>query len=311
MQVFYNTRLARVWDNAQERTKASELSSRAENYALRSIPLGVLMLTAAVDTQANRLELLIKGWGIGLENWVIDRQVIMGDPAHENTWAALDEALKGEFIHPHGQRMRIAAVGVDSGGNHAQEVYQFCRIRRWRNIFAVKGANKPGRPVIASVASKVDVTWQGVTEKGGCELWIIGTDTAKDWIYNRFKFIDGPGAQHFSKDLDDDFYEQLTSERKLLRYVKGRKVEEWTKPKSARNEMLDLSVYNLAMAHYMGLHKYQQADWEKLAQRYAQAGLFDTPAPSAPTQAPPLIALMGSLLHHHPPVRAAVRSRAT
>ncbi|MBI3143810.1 MAG: phage terminase large subunit family protein [Pseudogulbenkiania sp.] len=287
MQVFYNTRLAQVWDNAQERTRGSELMARAEDYALRTIPLGVLRLTAAVDTQANRLELLIKGWGEGLENWVIDHQVIMGDPAEQATWDALDEKLKDEFIHPSGRRISIAAAAVDSGGNHTQEVYQFCRQRRWRHILAIKGASKPGKPVIAQRASKVDVTWRGTTEKGGCELWMIGTDTAKDWIYNRFKFADGAGAQHFSKDLPEEFYNQLTAERKLVRYVKGRKVTEWVKAKAERNEVTDLSVYNLAMAHYLGLHRYQLADWEKLKLRYAQTGLFDAPPPTTPAAPAP------------------------
>lgn len=286
MQVFYNTRLAKVWDHAQERTRGAELKARAEDYALRSIPVGVLMLTAAVDTQANRLELLIKGWGIGLESWTIDHQIIVGDPAEAKTWEMLDEQLKAEFIHPSGQRMQIAAVGIDSGGNHTQDVYQFCRQRRWRHVLAIKGESKRGRPVLAQRPSKVDVTWRGQTEKSGCELWMIGTDTAKDWIYNRFKLINGPGAQHFSLDLPDEYYDQLTAERKITRYVKGRAVTDWTKPKAERNEVLDLTVYNLAMAHYLGMHRYQAADWEKLQIKYAQTGLFDTvSSPAAPVAA--------------------------
>ncbi|MEO4030011.1 phage terminase large subunit family protein [Chromobacterium vaccinii] len=287
MQVFYNTRLARLWSNTQERTRGADLKARAEDYALRSIPKGVLMLTAAVDTQHNRLELLVRGWGVGLESWVIDHQVIMGDPAEEQTWQALDEALLSEFVHPYGQRMKIAAAAVDSGGHHTQEVYQFCRVRRWRNVFAVKGASKPGKPVIAAAASKVDVTWQGRTEAGGAELWHVGTDTAKNWIYNRFQLLEGPGAMHFSHDLPDDFFDQHTAERKLVRFVKGRRVEEWVKPNAARNEVLDLSVYNLAMAHYMGLHKYGLADWERLQMRYAQTGLFDSGPPETDNTAVP------------------------
>ncbi|MCK6435982.1 phage terminase large subunit family protein [Rivihabitans pingtungensis] len=304
MQVFYNTRLAKVWDNAHERTRGSELMARAEDYALRTVPVGALILTAAVDTQANRLELLIKAWGEGLENWVIDHRVIMGDPAEQSTWDMLDEQLTAEFVHPSGQRMTIAAVAIDSGGNHTQEVYQFCRLRRWRHVLAVKGASKPGKPVLAQRPSKVDVTWRGTSEKGGAELWMIGTDTAKDWIYNRFKLLEGPGAQHFSKDLPADFYDQVTAERKLVRFVKGRKVTEWVKPKAERNEALDLSVYNLAMAHYLGLHRYQQADWEKLKLRYAQTGLFDAPAPTAmpapPAATKPDPAPAGSAVSHTP-----------
>ena len=66
MQVFYNTRLARCWDNAQERVKYSDLQERAEDYRLRTAPRGVLILTASVDVQHNRLELKIVGWGEGM-----------------------------------------------------------------------------------------------------------------------------------------------------------------------------------------------------------------------------------------------------
>jgi len=51
MQVFYNTRLAKVWDSAQEQTKAEVLIARArlETYTLGSMPVGVLMLTGSVE----------------------------------------------------------------------------------------------------------------------------------------------------------------------------------------------------------------------------------------------------------------------
>lgn len=274
MQVFYNTRLAEVWDSAQEMTKASELKARAEEYRLGSVPSGALILTAAVDTQGDRLELLVVGWGEGLERWIVDHQVIQGNPADERTWAALDERLKTRYRHSSGVELAICAAAVDSGGHHTDEVYQFCRLRRWRNVFAVKGASKPGRPVIAQRPSKVDVTWKGTTEKQGAELWMIGTDTAKDWIYNRYPLNDGPGALHFSIDLADDFYEQCVAERKITRYVKGHKRIEWVKGKADRNEGLDLLVYNLAMAHYLGLHRNKETEWARLRAAVSQGSLF-------------------------------------
>lgn len=53
MQVFYNTRLAKVWDSALEQTKAEVLIARArlETYTLGAMPAGVLMLTGAVDVR--------------------------------------------------------------------------------------------------------------------------------------------------------------------------------------------------------------------------------------------------------------------
>lgn len=286
MQVFYNTRLARLWDSAQEITKASELQARAEDYRLGTAPIGVLIITAAVDTQHNRLELLVIGYGEGLERWVIDHQVIMGDPSDERTWLALDEKLKARYRHTSGVELAICATAVDSGGHHTDEVYQFCRLRRWRNVFAVKGASKPGRPVIAQRPSRVDVTWKGATEKHGAELWMVGTDTAKDWIYNRYALNDGPGSLHFSNDLPTDFYQQAVAERKIARYVKGHKRIEWVKGKADRNEALDLLVYNLGMAHYLGLHRYKEAEWSKLRAAVSQGSLFaDRPAAIAASSA--------------------------
>ncbi|WP_313338414.1 phage terminase large subunit family protein [Stutzerimonas nitrititolerans] len=284
MQVFYNTRLAQVWDSAQEMTKASELKARAEEYRLGSVPTGALILTAAVDTQGDRLELLVIGWGEGMERWVIDHQVIQGNPADERTWAALDERLKTRYRHSSGVELAICATAVDSGGHHTDEVYQFCRLRRWRNVFAIKGASKPGRPVIAQRPSKVDVSWRGTTEKQGAELWMIGTDTAKDWIYNRYPLLDGPGALHFSIDLADDFYDQCVAERKITRYVKGHKRIEWVKGKADRNEGLDLLVYNLAMAHYLGLHRNKEAEWSRLRAAVSQGSLFAERVPATPVE---------------------------
>ncbi|AVX90155.1 terminase [Pseudomonas koreensis] len=286
MQVFYNTRLAKVWDSAQEQTKADELRKRArlEGFTLGSLPAAVLMITGSVDVQANRLEFMAMGWGVGMERWVVDYQVVSGDPADERTWAALDELLKAKYRHPCGVGLGILAVAVDSGGHHTDEVYQFCRVRRWRNVFAIKGASKPGKPVIAQRPSMVDVTWKGQTERNGAELWFVGTDTAKDWIYNRYPFESGPGALHFANDLPDDFFDQCVAERKVARYIRGHKRIEWVKGKAERNEALDLMVYCLAMAHYLGLNRYKEHDWERVRQSLAQSGLFDDALGIKPVQ---------------------------
>lgn len=280
MQVFYNTRLAKLWDSSEEMTKAKELQKRAlaEGLPLGLVPAGALILTAAVDTQHNRLELLVMGWGPGMERWTVDFQIIAGDPADERTWALLDERLKTRYRHVSGVDMSICATCIDSGGHHTDEVYQFTRLRRWRNVLAVKGSSRRGRPVLAQRPSKVDVTWKGSTEKDGAELWMIGTDTAKDWIYNRYQLEDGPGALHFSQDLPDDFFDQCVAEHRVVRYVKGFRRVEWVKAKSERNEALDLMVYNLAAAQFLGLHRYHEPQWSALRAAVAQGSLFSEPA---------------------------------
>ena len=281
MQVFYNTRLARCWDNIKERTRPEELKERAEPYLLRTVPSEVLLVTAAVDTQDDRLELQLTGWGEGMERWVLDYQVIPGSPALDETWAALDEILTTPLRRANGLNMMIRATAIDSGGHHTQEVYEFTRRRKYRMVFAVKGASKPNRPVVAAQPSKVDINRRGKVEKAGAELWMVGTDTAKDWLHSRWKIPEGPGGIHFSADLPDDYYAQVCSERRLIKYVKGHKRTEWVKSKADRNEALDLNVYNLAAAHRLGLHKWRENDWarERVKVNPPQSDLFvQTPA---------------------------------
>ena len=285
MQVFYNTRLAKCWDNVKERTRPEELAARAELYGLRTVPDEVLVLVASVDVQDDRLELLIAGFGEGLERWVIDYQAIHGDPATDDPWQTLEEILKTPLRRSNGVNMPIRACAVDSGGHHTQDVYEFVRQRKYRLVFAVKGASKPGRPVLAQQPSKVDLNRRGRTEKGGAELWIVGTDTAKDWLHSRWKIASGPGGIHFSRDLPEDFYGQLCSERRLVRYVKGHKRYDWVKARGDRNEALDLCVYALAAAHRLGLHKWRENDWARERAKIdpLQSDLFHAPAaPAAP-----------------------------
>ncbi|EGI00075.1 terminase, large subunit, partial [Pseudomonas amygdali pv. lachrymans str. M302278] len=54
----------------------------------------------SVDVQANRLEMMVVGWGEGMERWIVDFQVIMGDPSDDRTWLVLDEKLKERYRHP-------------------------------------------------------------------------------------------------------------------------------------------------------------------------------------------------------------------
>jgi phage terminase large subunit GpA-like protein len=263
MQVFYNTRLARTWNQTREMTRPAELHARAEPYPLRTVPEGIVILTASVDVQDDRLEFLIKGWGEGLERWTLDYQAIHGDPALPDVWKQLDELIKTPLRNVFGVNMKIRATAIDSGGHYTQEVYEFARERKAHGVFAVKGASRPGRPVIAQLPSRVDVNIRGKTERNGASLWIVGTDTAKDWLYSRLRIPSGHGGCHFSQELPLDYYDQLCSERRLIKYIKGHKRAEWVKARADRNEALDLDVYALAAAHRIGLHKWRENDWER------------------------------------------------
>ena len=93
----------------------------------------------------------------------------------------------------------------------------------------------------------------------------------------------------FHKHLPAEWFAGLVVEQPRTRYVKGRAVREWVKPNGARNEPLDLSVYNLATAYRLGLHKWTALDWQRLRDRLIPPtpDLFAPAIPVAPV-VPPL-----------------------
>lgn len=291
MQAYYNTRLGLSYRNTETTTTYKQLLDRAEPYAPRVVPHEALVLTMAVDTQANRLEVQIEAWGPGMEHWVIDYIVLIGSPAElpsqaGSVWARLDEIRRTPFAHASGSRpIMISAYGIDAGGSNTQDVYNFGAARRALNCTVLHGASRPNRPIIGSAPSRVDIDWNGEKTPGGVELWQVGTDVAKDYLFGRLQLTEGPGAMHFHDQLPEEWFKGLVVEQPRLRYVKGRSVRDYIKPNGARNEPLDLSVYNLAIAYQLGLHKFSALDWqrlrEKLVPKQFTPDLFSAPPPPA------------------------------
>ena len=262
--VFINTRLAESWADRSHDLKPNILIARAEPYALRSIPQGVLVLTAGVDTQDNRLEVRLIGWGADKKEWTIDYHVIPGNPAGDEIWNALDDYLTAEFTNAHGKTLRIEATGVDTGGHFTHDVYAYVRRSKARRVIACKGASTPGR-VILGKPSHQDVNWRGKTIKKGVALYLVGADTAKHHIYGRLNddTDKDPSERrvHFSAEHDQAFFDQQVSE------VFNPRKNRWEIKKGKRNEVLDTHVLATAASHHpeLYLHKWKPADWKRRA----------------------------------------------
>lgn len=269
MITFYNTRLALCWERTKETTRYDELMNRAGGYELGTVPAGGLVLTAAIDCQAYRIELQVMAWGEGMEAWVVDYQVIHGSPSEDATWKRADELLQGRYRHASGQMLNISATLIDSGGKGGttQDVYNFTGPRKRRNIFAVKGHSRPNRPILSGKPTIVDINHRGKAVKQGAQLWLVGPDTTKDYLQARWKRTAGPGAIHFPAGLDEAYFKGLTAEYRTFGYKRGHKVSWWEKKKGEANEPLDLTVYNVGAAYLLGLHKKTESQWQLLRDR--------------------------------------------
>ena len=168
------------------------------------------------------------GLGRGYEAWVLDHIVLWGDPNAPQVWADLDGLLQRRFKTESGRVMAISCTCIDSGGHSTNAVYEFTKPRQSRRIFAIKGLSVAGKP-IANKPSYVG--------KNKAVLYGIGTDT-----------------------VDDDYFQQLTAEKRVAKFVRGRKSLVW-KQIRPRNEALDCLVYCFAAAYILN------PNWDLLEQK--------------------------------------------
>lgn len=251
-----NTIRGLPYEESGEAPESEELMKKREDYHPGGIPDDVVVITAGIDTQGDRLELEACGWGRGEENWSIDYRTFPGNPLEAQVWHDLDTYLQATtFTRRDGLRLKIKAALIDSGGKGSQadghvsdRVYKFVRGKSHRQIFACKGSSTYGQPVVARVTK---------LKKPGIRLVMVGTDTAKDLIYSRLELRDsGEGRCHFPLSYDRRYFEMLTAEEKIMEWKAGSPVIRWKlgvteddqgrKKRKKRNEALDCRVYALA-----------------------------------------------------------------
>ena len=248
LRVFVNSVLAELWDPDREGESVSVglLHARREPYPA-AVPAGVGLLTAAVDTQGDRLEGLVVGGGAQEECWFIGWEQLWGDPTSLQVWRDLDTYLAQPFEGESDRSLTIASTVVDSGGHATQQVYDYVRSRRRRRLFAIKGVGGEGRPVIG----------RPTRPSPGVRLFPVGVHGAKEQVLARLRLTTpGPGFVHLPTWADDELLEQLVAEKLVLRYTKGRRVRQFVKTRR-RNEALDLFAYNVAALVLTGPQRHQ------------------------------------------------------
>lgn len=248
-----NNRKGEAWQVDGLTIDGEGLFARREDY-MAEVPDGVLLLTAGVDTQDDRLEVEVVGWGKGYESWGITYKVLRGDPSQPQVWEDLDRVLLAPYAMEDGTELYIAATLEDAMGHHTDDVYRFTRAREHRRVFASQGRPGPGKPILMPLTKN--------TKKGaGAQLAPVGVDTTKDQIFTWLKLEErAPGYCHFPRieEYGEEYFKQLTAEQKRKKYIHGL-VHWYYKPIRERNEALDCRVLARAAVNLVGV------DLDKLA----------------------------------------------
>lgn len=231
LQAFVNTVLGEGWRETSEELDESALMSRAEPIGLQAIPEPVRVITAGLDVQRDRIEITFLGFS-ETETFVLGHSVVWGDPKESTTWAEVDDALRTSWKHPLGNAIRVDAAAVDAGdGETMDAVLAFCGPRYNRRVVAIKGASG-NRPAIEASHTK------------GSKLFIVGVDSLKARLLTA---LSRGKSWRFSDTLSAEWFEQLTSERRVLKYSRGQPVRLFERIMGRRAEALDCVVYALAV----------------------------------------------------------------
>lgn len=285
---------------------AEAIADRAEaDLVLGTVPDGVRFLTAAIDIQANRFEVLVRGWGVRGESWVVDAIRRAAEPSTDpEAWDTLLADLMARawpLGDESGRGMRLRALGYDSGGEAGVTLQAYDAWRRARARGAARMLGRvAGRDAWALLplkglggpnAARLSVVYPDSARKdrragarGQIPLGQYNANTFKDDLATQLARIEpGPWAVHVPASLraaapPHAWFEQLCAES---RRADGR----WEKRPGARNEAMDLMVMTHVLAH---LHGIARIDWDRAPawaapwDRNPAVVALDAPAPAAP-----------------------------
>ena len=233
MQTWVNTRQARPFKPQLDGVDIVNPDERVEVYGAE-VPDEVMVLTAGIDTQDDRVEILVLGHGHGGQLYVIDYKVIAGDFQYDATKKTLDNFLVNRvYTRVDGFKMKVSGSSIDTGGHRTKAVYEYVKHRVPNKIFGIKGASTLNAPVVNKQLKDLGIF--------DANLFIVGTTTIKDDFYARLGIMEkGYNYVHFPTldIIDDKFFKMLTAEK---RDEKGKYVKVRT-----RNEAIDTMVYAIA-----------------------------------------------------------------
>jgi phage terminase large subunit GpA-like protein len=258
-------------------TRAEELTEKwqvvktrlTSAYALKTVPEGVVVLTQFVDVQGDRFEVVVIGWSLNMESWLIDRYAMkqwpklteaeakaLGSRAHgafENIdpanrlgdWDIIEHILWNRYplVRQPGLFLPIAKTMVNAAGEAG--VSNNARVWLANMLAREPGEGRLVEPyrvtLFGGAASKAGETYGKAKPKAfddhGRPLKtqiferLLNVHTIKKIVMRRMKIGEpGPGMMHLPSNLSSRYVRELVSE-KLVN-------NEWT-PHETRNETWD------------------------------------------------------------------------
>lgn len=283
LRVFVNQVLGEPYRVRGEAPEWRRLYDRRERYRAGRVPAGGLVLTAGIDVQKNRIEVFVWAWGRDRQCWLIDHEVIDGNPYEPAVWSRASEFVQRSWAHDSGIELRLSKVGADTGFATTQ-VEAWCR-KHPGLVIPVKGATTLNAPAFAWSGVR-EASPNGKTRKRGLRLGMVGGHLLTLELYGLLSLdppTDAevakgsgypPGYVHLNELATEEICKQLVGDQWVEGSARWKQVH--------ATEALDGWKYARAVAVAMGIDRWGPARWSQL-----EGALAAAPAPSALPGRPP------------------------
>ena len=278
---------ARPWEELRDRAKESP-------YVRGTIPPGSLLHMLGIDCQHDRVEWQLVGFGKEYRRFVIDYGIIPNHISDKDCQRHLDLLIARTWKNSANHQLGVDLTAID-GNAWTEDVWTWTRRHPSSRVIMVRGRGDDAAPRIARVRrEKNDTT--GKTLLRSKQFYTLGVSVLKMALY-RDLAKDDPLATGFvalPSGLDDEYFQELTAERRVAKKRHGFEVYRWEKDDRQDNEALDTIIQATGAAIKFGVYGFSDITWMELE--------AEREIPSKPAQGD-----LEDLIGVPPPIRAGMR----
>ncbi|MEW4461897.1 terminase gpA endonuclease subunit [Roseibium algicola] len=274
------------WEGLRDRGAVSD-------YARGRIPPGAVILTIGIDCQDDRVEWQVVGWGRNKNRFVIQYGVFPGHISEESCQEKLNALVKQTWPNAYGRKISADRIAID-GNAYTEDVWEWVKKHPASVVMMVRGNNSDSAPMLLPV-KKERHKKTGKLLKWSKRFYSFNASVMKMALYRNCRKEDPLAAGYiaFPTGLDDEYYRQVTAERRVSKKNKdGFDVYNWEKDPKQANEALDTMNQAEAAALRFGVRDMPELLWDKYeAEREtfpkeAQGDFEDLLSQPAPEPAP-------------------------
>lgn len=241
-QTFLNDTVGKAYVTKGEAPPWESLRDRAANsdYAFGHIPRGGIFLTIGIDCQDNRVEWQAVTWSREFQRSVVAYGVIPGHISEQSCRERLDGLVTQTFVNSYGQKIAIDKLAID-GNAFTEDVWDWARRHPAGRVVMIRGNNKDTAPLTQKVKKERNVK-TGKLLRYSNRFYNINVSTLKMALYRNLAKEDPleRGYVAFPTGLEDEYFRQLTSERRVPKKRKdGFDEYYWAIDQGQANEALD------------------------------------------------------------------------